>query len=341
MDDEFAAFMSEISSLDTPTPKPEGSSSPGSSVPKKRGLPAAYRNRTGFYESEAAKTRRIEKAIDESSDRQPVQKKLADATISAAPVRNNFALGTTISAPAQTLNSGDRKIGLEKVEITPFFGNEQQAFSMKSNAIQSTPISYQAIKEDNEAKQKHMSDKELKAKIESQPTSAFSIGPKTGKDNDKKKDKKEKNEKSNDQKPAFASHDKKLEARGKKFVRRAAGQTWEDNTLSEWDPTDYRLFCGDLGNEVTDEILTRAFNKYPSFLKAKVVREKGPKMGKTKGYGFISFRDPEDFIRAMREMNGKYVGNRPIKLRKSSWKDRQLEVVKKKTKEKRKLGYRV
>ena len=64
-------------------------------------------------------------------------------------------------------------------------------------------------------------------------------------------------------------------------------------------------------------------------------------MGKTKGYGFVSFRDPEDFIKAMREMNGKYVGNRPIKLRKSSWKDRQVEVVKKKTKEKRKLGYRV
>ena len=55
---------------------------------------------------------------------------------------SNFALGT-ISAPAQTLNSGDRKIGLEKVEITPFFGNEQQAFSMKSNAIASTPIRYQ------------------------------------------------------------------------------------------------------------------------------------------------------------------------------------------------------
>ena len=37
--------------------------------------------------------------------------------------------------------------------------------------------------------------------------------------------------------------------RGKKFIRRAAGQTWEDQTLGEWDPTDYRLFCGDLGNE--------------------------------------------------------------------------------------------
>ena len=101
------------------------------------------------------------------------------------------------------------------------------------------------------------------------------------------------------------------------------------------------LSIGKLWNFYNKKTQFKAFNKYPSFLKAKVVREKGPKMGKTKGYGFVSFRDPEDFIKAMREMNGKYVGNRPIKLRKSSWKDRQMEVVKKKTKEKRKLGYRV
>lgn len=65
---------------------------------------------------------------------------------------------------------------------------------------------------------------------------------------------------------------------------------------------DFRLFCGDLGNEVTDDQLTRAFSKYPSFLRAKVVRDK--KTNKTKGYGFVSFKDPNDFIRAMREMNG-------------------------------------
>jgi len=35
---------------------------------------------------------------------------------------------------------------------------------------------------------------------------------------------------------------------------------------------------------------------------------------------------------------GKYVGNRPIKLRKSSWKDRNILVAKKKEKEKKKLG---
>ena len=43
-------------------------------------------------------------------------------------------------------------------------------------------------------------------------------------------------------------------------------------------------------------------------------------------------------MRAMREMDGKYVGNRPIKLRKSNWKERSLDVVKKKQKQRQKLG---
>jgi len=62
------------------------------------------------------------------------------------------------------------------------------------------------------------------------------------------------------------------------------------------------VFCGDLGNEVTDETLARAFNKYPSFRKAKVVRDK--RSMKTKGFGFVSFKDPNDFVKAIREMNG-------------------------------------
>jgi RNA recognition motif-containing protein len=37
---------------------------------------------------------------------------------------------------------------------------------------------------------------------------------------------------------------------------------------------DHRIFVGDLGNEVNDDVLTKAFVKYPSFAKAKVVRDK-------------------------------------------------------------------
>ncbi|VDM00566.1 unnamed protein product, partial [Schistocephalus solidus] len=116
----------------------------------------------------------------------------------------------------------------------------------------------------------------------------------------------------------------------KKVYRRvAAGMVWEDPTLAEWDPSstyffnllcclksnvlkfvktkldDFRLFCGDLGNEVSDDTLTRAFSRYPSFQKAKVIVDK--RSGKSRGYGFVSFSDPSDFTRAIREMNGVFL----------------------------------
>ncbi|KAI8907165.1 hypothetical protein EDD86DRAFT_192531, partial [Gorgonomyces haynaldii] len=80
------------------------------------------------------------------------------------------------------------------------------------------------------------------------------------------------------------------------------------------------LFCGNLGTDVTGDVLFRYFKHYPSLLQTHVVSDK--RTGKTKGYGFISFGKEEDYIKAMREMNGKYVGHRPILLRKSTWKDR-------------------
>lgn len=114
----------------------------------------------------------------------------------------------------------------------------------------------------------------------------------------------------------------------KKYLRAAGGTTWEDPSLAEWDPNDYRIFVGDMGNDVTDELLQSTFEKYPSFVKAKVVRDK--RTSKSKGYGFVSFKDPQDYTRAIKEWDGKYLGNRPIKLRKSQWKDRLIEARKNK-----------
>lgn len=98
---------------------------------------------------------------------------------------------------------------------------------------------------------------------------------------------------------------------------------WEDQTLAEWNPNDYRLFCGNLGNEVTDIVLSNTFRRYLTFIRARVVRDK--RSSKTKGYGFVSFSDANDYLRAFKEMNGKYVGNRPVKLMPSKWKDRCIE----------------
>lgn len=76
-------------------------------------------------------------------------------------------------------------------------------------------------------------------------------------------------------------------------------------------------------------------------MKAKVIMDKKTK--KSKGYGFVSFSDPNDYLKAMKELQGQYVGNRPIKLRKSRWKDRidfekmeneQMEIAKHSKKQK-------
>ncbi len=45
-------------------------------------------------------------------------------------------------------------------------------------------------------------------------------------------------------------------------IRAAGGKTWKDDTLADWPDDDFRLFVGDLGNEVTDELLAHSFQKY-------------------------------------------------------------------------------
>jgi exonuclease VII large subunit len=119
---------------------------------------------------------------------------------------------------------------------------------------------------------------------------------------------------------SFPTGDKQLKK--KRILRSAAGEVWEDPTLLEWPENDYRIFVGNLGNDVTDEVLNKTFSVFPSFAKAKVIRDK--KTLKSKGFGFVSFTDVNDYITALDKMDGKYIGNRPCKLKKSNWKDRSL-----------------
>lgn len=111
--------------------------------------------------------------------------------------------------------------------------------------------------------------------------------------------------------------------RALKIYRKAGNEEWQDETLAEWPENDYRIYCCNLGNEVSEEILTNSFSKYTSFAKCKVIKDK--KTEKGMGYGFVSLLDCDDYVKAMREMQGKYVGNRPIKLLPSKWTEKSLK----------------
>lgn len=106
------------------------------------------------------------------------------------------------------------------------------------------------------------------------------------------------------------------EAGSKTVQRSGGGTTWTDSTLLEWDPAHFRIFVGNLAGEVTDDSLLKAFSQYPSVQKARVIRDK--RTTKSKGYGFVSFADGDDYFRAAREQNGKYVGSHPIVVKKAA-----------------------
>ncbi|PVI00114.1 RNA-binding domain-containing protein [Periconia macrospinosa] len=102
----------------------------------------------------------------------------------------------------------------------------------------------------------------------------------------------------------------------KTVVREAGGKSWEDPSLLEWNPQHPRLFIGNLAGEVTDDSLLKAFSKYPSVVKARVVRDK--RSTKSKSYGFVSFSDTDDYFRAAKEMQGKYIGSHPVLIKRAT-----------------------
>ena len=104
------------------------------------------------------------------------------------------------------------------------------------------------------------------------------------------------------------------EKKGMTVMRKGGGKTWEDKSLLEWDPNEFRIQVGNLAGEVTDDSLAKAFDKY-GVSKARVIRDKTTT--KSKGYGFVSFKDGELGFKAAREMAGKYIGSHPVTIQRS------------------------
>ncbi|OKO93385.1 Oligouridylate-binding protein 1 [Penicillium subrubescens] len=87
---------------------------------------------------------------------------------------------------------------------------------------------------------------------------------------------------------------------------------YQSNSTSKEDTSNhFHIFVGDLSNEVNDEVLTQAFSAFGSVSEARVMWDM--KTGRSRGYGFVAFRDRTDADKALTAMDGEWLGSRAIR----------------------------
>ncbi|XP_051147873.1 oligouridylate-binding protein 1B isoform X2 [Andrographis paniculata] len=73
----------------------------------------------------------------------------------------------------------------------------------------------------------------------------------------------------------------------------------------------FNIFVGDLSPEVTDNMLYACFSVFPSCSDARVMWDQ--KTGRSRGFGFVSFRNQQDAQSAINDLTGKWLGSRQIR----------------------------
>lgn len=73
----------------------------------------------------------------------------------------------------------------------------------------------------------------------------------------------------------------------------------------------FHIFVGDLSNEVNDEVLLQAFSAFGSVSEARVMWDM--KTGRSRGYGFVAFREFDDAEKALKSMDREWLGSRAIR----------------------------
>ena len=80
------------------------------------------------------------------------------------------------------------------------------------------------------------------------------------------------------------------------------------------------IYVGNLNSKIGDNELFKLFNqKYKSVHSANVINDNG----KSKGYGFVVFKNEEDYIRSLKEMNGYNFYGHNIRVREKKLKDEE------------------
>ena len=85
-------------------------------------------------------------------------------------------------------------------------------------------------------------------------------------------------------------------------------------SMGNFPKNEFSIYVGDLDNSVTEEKLKEFFEeKYKSVVSVKIVIDNITKLGK--GYGFVKFSNQAESIKAINEMNGKFLCGRSIKVK--------------------------
>jgi nucleolysin TIA-1/TIAR len=87
---------------------------------------------------------------------------------------------------------------------------------------------------------------------------------------------------------------------------------YQSNTNTKEDTSNhFHIFVGDLSNEVNDEVLLQAFSAFGSVSEARVMWDM--KTGRSRGYGFVAFRERPEAEKALSSMDGEWLGSRAIR----------------------------
>ncbi|KAH7300695.1 hypothetical protein KP509_24G074900 [Ceratopteris richardii] len=99
---------------------------------------------------------------------------------------------------------------------------------------------------------------------------------------------------------------------GRKLFRLPIKVNWAFPNEEREDLTDcHKIFVGGLSSDVTDTELFKLFSTYQSCVDACIMWD--PLNARSKGFGFVTFKEREDAIKAIMEMNGKMVCDKAIK----------------------------
>ncbi|XP_021902972.1 polyadenylate-binding protein 6 [Carica papaya] len=109
-----------------------------------------------------------------------------------------------------------------------------------------------------------------------------------------------------------------------KFVKKS------DRTVFCGEPPFTNLYVKNVGDDVTDDLLAKTFSAHGAVQNAMIMKDSH---GRSRGFGFVSFKSPDEAKKAVEAMNGIELGSKILFVGRAQKKSERTEILKQKYKE--------